>query len=370
MAKPEEVIRELEQRVVAGVEARDNQIRHMGKTVASLPKKQLEGTTYADGAAKVREAERDWKDKERTIQRWLELGEQLSQLRGALDEADASIRGLKDDLAPSYEHIGAATLSTFEGEPSTFAELQDLLTGVLDIDEEIRRKERELQQLESSTGPASFIEKTLKRGKGLVIRGGIRSKGAHLSKELREIGERVCDTFPPEGTGDNPVSRALYPVRAQLSALADLQDRRARIQENISALEDERAEVERREGARNPVRNLEHHIERLNVDIAAYRLELGETYLAEAATAPLEDPGLAEALETIERIDAALAEDRMLVDRHRAAAEVRRLDEEISNVERKIARLEGEIGGLRERTAALGAERAQQAEIRGSEDTL
>jgi hypothetical protein len=187
---------------------------------------------------------------------------------------------------------------------------------------------------------------------------------------LQEVGEIICDQPPGEFEGDNPISRALYPVRGGVANLAKLRERRSKMEQDLESVREQRIAIERREHMRNPVRNMEHQIRRLESEAAAACMEVGELYVAQHGRHGVDDERVATMLQSIRELDEKGAADRKMVRRLRAAEEVERLERERASIDGRIDSLKAEAAALQAKSAELSMERERQVKARGSKNTL
>lgn len=351
-----------------------NQTEHLGRQIAALDV--VEGTGYAEAVDRIHTTESTIQEKERTIETWNELSDELDTIDDAMRQIAAQVSGKRVELEPLYETIGEAAVELYVSNPSRYTSFAELAEQFVSIEDGIRNRERELQSLETGERQESFIGKTIAKGKGMVLRGSLKSKGNQRSRALRDIGERVCavdlegDVVDAEGAADVELARALLPARTILDDLKRLAEENRQLEENRNEVEKRRLEIEKRERMRNPVRNLGHEVERLKTELADQALELGNAY--READSRLDGVGeaVSATIETIERLDAENKRAEAVIRRLEAAIAVERIGEQIESKQENRNRLEAEIASIDSSVSELKSEKTARTKARGSVASL
>ncbi len=343
----------------------------LGARLVELDSADLKQSPYADRIARIGELLEQIAGKERTILEWDELSDELDSINEAISQIDADCTAKVDEIETHYESIGRAALDTYLSDPDAYQNVAEAVEGVVAIDENIRDKEQELRTLETTDRAESFFGKTLARGKGMVLRGSLKSKGLQRGRAFREAGRRICLDGPmPEVEQGSPLSQALHPVRPLLEELGGLRREREQLEQNRIEVEKRRLEIEKRERMRNPAKNLAHGVERLRVEVAELSTELGAAYAEENASDKVEDESIKTVMESIARLNDINGAGQKLIARLRAAADVERLDSEIESRKKNLERLEREIATVHDAVKNLQAEKVGRVKARGNVSSL
>ncbi len=352
----------------------NNVIQHqfeiLGNTLTDLSDEVLSGTPFHESVRQIRAMRDLISDKEKTVSKWNEITGRMGEIDDAIKQTEAAIAGKREELAPRYEEIGEAALSAYLQNPESHGMLKDALSGALTTNENIREKERELESLETPTKAESFFSKTFAKGKGMVIRGSLRSKSAQRSKQLRDVGERISAMDLDEIPDDSPLNSTISSIEPVIDDLDGLRAKLEDQKEDREKAESERLEIEKRERMRNPVRNLQHEIERLRVQVDEQCLEVGKQLADTDMSSLPEDQRIAPVLQTIEEKREGNRQYSDLIDKLNAAIEVDRLSDEIRRKQRSKENLEKQISELDEEIKRLEEEKSERTKERGTLKSL
>jgi chromosome segregation ATPase len=342
-----------------------NQLGDLGRQIVLLKDEQTKDAPFYDIIAEIRLKETELSEKEATISSWNELSEKLDANANDLRLLDAEIADKRLELEPHFETIGEAVLDAYQSSDEELGELSNRAEHIVEIQEEIRNKERELQALESGDRQESFLGKTLAAGKGMVIRGSLKSRGARRRRALREIGERICEMDATDST-ETQFTQVLFPVREAMGELAGLRGRRETLEKAKVELQNGRLEIEKQERMRNPVRNLGHAVDLLRTQIDELAARIGSSYVESGFA--LEN--------SVSAIDSVIAATQMLreeneraqeiIEKLNAAIVVDRLSEQIEGKKAAKSRLESEIASVDAGIDELKSQKTAQAKTRGS----
>jgi chromosome segregation ATPase len=345
-----------------------NQFEHLGRRIVLFDDAILDDTPFLEPVKEIRALEGQISEKERTIESWNELSDELDTINDAVKQIDADLVAKQSEIEPYFEAIGTAIIDAYDTSSSDFGELADAISSIIAARDNLEERQRELDTLESQ-GPDSFLGKTLAKGKGIVLKGTLRSMGAGLARALRELGAKACEAASADATTE-PVRAALDPVETLIGDRARLREERAQLERNRAEVQNGRLEIEKRERMRNPVRNLGHEVDQLKSSIAATALELGRSYFESKQRIDSGDGSVEGALEMIGRLSDEASRAEALIARFRSAIEVDRLGEQIETKKGAKARLEAEIASLEKLIEELKGAKTTQTKARGSVASL
>ena len=347
----------------------DIQLERLGVELAHLEDSATAGSSFESPIRDVTSVESEISAKERTIEQWNELSDELDTIKEAISQIDSDISSKREECEPNYETIGIAAVDAYDNAPEAFDPFQDSIIQLISLEDEIRERERDIQSLQTTDSKESFIGKTLARGRGIVRKGTLKTKNIQRGRALREIGERVCDLSIDPTNSATILAEYLIPVRQFLDDIRKLQAERTQLESNREEVHANRLEIEKNEHMRNPIRNLGHDVERLRARASEFALELGRTYIESD-----------EKIETGSRIDGIVIEVKRLqadtdsIDalgrRVKAALEVERISTEIDAKKVSRARHEAEIEAIDQSVDDLKTKKTSQTRLRGSQNTL
>ena len=303
--------------------------------------------------------------KERTIDHWNELNEELDTIKEAISQIDSETSDRRDDLEPFYEAIGVAAVEAHSDNEA----LSEIVEHVLLLQLDIEDRQREIQTLESNEKSESFIGKTLARGKGMVLKGSLKTKSLLHGRALREAGEKVCE-LPSYESFDATLIDAMGPSREFLDDIKKLAGEKSQLEQNRDEVQQKRLEIEKRERMRNPARNLRHDVDRLNSRMNDVAKELASAYVDSDERAVPADDEIESIVMEIERLGREAESAVKLSERVRAALEADRITAEIDSKRSVRARLETEIAAVDRASDQLKGEKSAQVKARGSSASL
>ena len=307
--------------------------------------------------------------KERTIDHWNELNEELDTIKEAISQIDSETSDRRDDLEPFYEAIGVAAVEAHSDNLHRNEALSEIVEHVLSLQLDIEDRQREIQTLESNEKSESFIGKTLARGKGMVLKGSLKTKSLLHGRALREAGEKVCE-LPSYESFDATLIDAMGPSREFLDDIKKLAGEKSQLEQNRDEVQQKRLEIEKRERMRNPARNLRHDVDRLNSRMNDVAKELASAYVdSDERAVPADDETESIVME-IERLGREAESAVKLSERVRAALEADRITAEIDSKKSVRARLETEIAAVDRASDQLKGEKSAQVKARGSSASL
>ncbi len=141
-----------------------NQLERLGGQIAVLDDDVLRDTEFAADAGRIKELEKSIRQKAHTIESWNELSDGLETIDDAIKQIDFDIAAKVGEIEPYLESIGEAALDAYLSDPEGYNAVAEAVEPLVTIEEGIRTKERELQTLESTDRPDSFLGKTFARG--------------------------------------------------------------------------------------------------------------------------------------------------------------------------------------------------------------
>ncbi|MAG13675.1 MAG: hypothetical protein CMN78_03660 [Spirochaetales bacterium] len=348
-----------------------NQVDILGKAISSLPKNKVQNSPYYELIKQMRELESQVDEKRNIIARWIEIEAELKDMRKKTREIDSRVENLADELEVYYESIGSAAFEMYSENPSVFSAMDELLAALQGIESNRMERERRLQQLESGTRPDSLLGKTLNKGRGLVLRGSLRTAEIHRNRQLRAVGERICgiDELPdfPEST---PLGKALFPLKDLLDDLNTVRGKAALMQKQKTDMEDERVVIERKERMRNPLRNMEHEIDRIAAEITSIQSRVGEAHLEGKTRSTYSEESIAGVLADIKKHEAEERRLKKLMSRVGAALEIEALQAKKEGIGRELSSLRKQMEGLSSDQAKVQEKIEKQTKVRGSLSTL
>ena len=355
---------------LARIEARQTEhFTVLGEEIASSKKAGNWKEPFADRFSAVNEIKASLKTKNRTIARWGEIEKRRNEIRFELQELAGDDDRLRVELEESFEAIGAAAFELYQNEPSSFNDTAELLKDMHDLEAGIKEKERELRQLETDGRPDSLFKKTLRKGKGMVIRGSLKTRELQRGKRLKLVGEHVCERIPlAELPNDSALAKQLAYIQSPVSEWREIRGRIDVLKQESSDIESERIAIEKEARMRNPARNMAHDVRRLETELAEVYTLLGREFYTSVKHGGFGDRA-AETISSIKQADDDLEEHLKLLSRVEAAQaigelESRResLEDEQQKIQTRIEEVETAIGQkLKERgnpaTLKLPAER-------------
>jgi chromosome segregation ATPase len=370
MSSHEKAIEELKGRIAENDEAIESQFRLLGETVVSLDTKTLVATPFIDHVSRIKNLQDEIADKGRTIKKWQDIERQLEVVKKNQKSVESDIASLKKEIEPSYEEIGSAALAESNESHLKFSEVEIALADLSTLEENIREKEREIQQLETGGKLNTFIGKTLAKGKGLVLKGSLVSQSVQKNRLLRGAGEKISEMEVPELPVNSSLSIAMGAIRPLLEELRKAKVKLTALEKKRTGLAEQKIEIEKNAHMRNPVPNLRHETERLEVQAGELREALGNLYLNTKSPGSAKDGATEESSAIINKLKKENEKNIKLIARYKAAVEVERLEKEIKQKRNRAANLEKELQKNAGEIDVLKEKREKQVQARGNLKTI
>ena len=370
MPSHEKSIEELKGRIAENDEAVESQLKLLGETVASLDTKALSSTAFVEHVSRIKSLQDEIADKRRTIKKWKDIERQLEALKKNQKSVETDIATLKKEIEPSYEEIGSAALAESNESHLKFSEVEIALADLATLDENIREKEREIQQLETGGKLNTFIGKTLAKGKGLVLKGSLVSQSVQKNRLLRGAGEKISEMEVPELPVNSSLSIAMGAIRPLLEDLRKAKVKLAVLEKKRTGLAEQKIEIEKIAHMRNPVPNLQHETERLETQVGELHEALGNLYVNTKNPGSAKDGKTGESANIINKLKKENERNIKLIARYKAAVEVERLDKDIKHKRKRAANLEKELQKNSEEIDVLKEKREKHVQARGNLKTI
>ena len=371
MSSFETLQNEIQQALAQNAKALSAQETKIGSIIAGLPKGKIQNAPFFEHAARIHEIQDQIDDKKTTIARWSGIEQELKEIRTQAKELEAKAATLADELEVYYESIGSAAFDMYRDNPSTFKSMEDLLTELQGMETSRRERERKLQKLESGAKPDSLLAKTVNKGRGLMLRGSLRTAQAQRNRQLRAIGEHICEkdalpTFPPS----SPLGKTLFPLKELLKDRRDIRREASAIKNKKTEMEEERVVIERRERMRNPIRNMEHEINRMELEVGELHGALGKEFLKSRSKSDYSDDKISAAMAEAKKLVAEERRLKKLQSRAHVALEIEALEAEKAKIAHEVSELQNQIKRLTEDEAAIQDTIEKKVKARGSVSTL
>lgn len=326
---------------------------------------------FAEDLSQIRERRDMLKEKGRTVESWKKAEDRGNTIRTEIQELEAAYTSARGELEMHFEDIGAAAYDLYQQTPTAFDETADLLNDMQELESGIREKELELRRLQTETKPSSFFAKTLNKGRGMVIRGSLKTREFQRGKRLKQVGEHICESLDlpdlPEGSS---LAKQLAPLTGATTSLRDVCRELAAKKAEAEAIDNERIAIEREERMRNPVKNLEHDMRRIGSELAEIYVSLGRKFYESDARSERVTERISRTVSAIGRLDDEKERHEKLLFRVDAGLVV-------TELEKKKEKLDAEQQSLKERIDTLSAAQADmqalidaKAKERGSVATL
>ena len=307
----------------------------------------------------------------RIDERQTELRNEMRTVQKELEQAESG-RG----LAGAYEAVGAAAFRLFREHPLVDATYSTAFSGVARYQDQMRRIETRLQQLQAEpAGHSGSVLDRLSRGSRQVI---LRNKRAvrknQLPGLLQKLGRDLAVTDFFDSMDDSELTAAAEPLRETERQKGELRTRINDLSDESKKLVDEFNALSGGARLQKAQKNREDEIAQAQEDLNNVLLQLGE--VAEKVRpnelakdiAALDDErsrarhfsALLDRLETGKKVHE--------LERTIAADENRRnqIDEKITSLQEEKYNLEQEIDRKEQEKAGLIAQRGDEAELFGA----
>lgn len=307
----------------------------------------------------------------RIDERQTELRNEMRTVQKELEQAESG-RG----LAGAYEAVGAAAFRLFREHPLVDATYSTAFSGVARYQDQMRRIETRLQQLQAEpAGHSGSVLDRLSRGSRQVI---LRNKRAvrknQLPGLLQKLGRDLAVTDFFDSMDDSELTAAAEPLRETERQKGELRTRINDLSDESKKLVDEFNALSGGARLQKAQKNREDEISQAQEDLNNVLLQLGE--VAEKVRpnelakdiAALDDErsrarhfsALLDRLETGKKVHE--------LERTIAADENRRnqIDEKITSLQEEKYNLEQEIDRKEQEKAGLIAQRGDEAELFGA----
>ena len=352
-------------------ESRVGQYAVLGEDLSTTKNSGEWKAAFSEDLTLVRTRRDMLKEKSRTVESWKEAEDRGTTIRKEIQELETAYTKVRGELEMHFEDIGAAAYDLYQQTPSAFDETADLLNDMQDLETGVREKELELQRLQTGSKPSSFITKTLNKGRGIVIRGSLKTREFQRGKRLKQVGEHICESLDlpdlPEGSS---LAKQLAPLTGATASLRQVRKELSAKKAEAESIDNARIAIEREERMRNPVKNLEHDMRRIGSELAEIYTNLGRRFYDSDARSERVTERISRTVSAIGRLDDEKNRHEKLMLRVDAGLAVVEL-------EKKKEKLDAERESLRERIETLSAAQADvqtlidtKAKERGSVTTL
>ncbi|MBT3272339.1 MAG: hypothetical protein HN368_04225 [Spirochaetales bacterium] len=352
-------------------ETRENQLTSLGDILTSVKKLSILDPAFVEAITNAKNLRKTLREKESTVTRWYAIEKELSEAKSAFKELDESRGGLRTELEGYFEDIGTAAFKLFRKSPSIFANSAGILDDMQEFEMRRKEKEKELHQLESGPDSNSFLGKTFRKGKGMVLRGSLKSRELQRGKRMRIIGQHLCelDTMPdiPEGSD---LAVLLGPLSASINSYRKEHGELERITERRSALEQERVAIEKGARMRNPVRNLEHQASQIQHNLQSQYNVIGHLFEEFSTDEDRTSGKVAKILSQIDNNEKEIKKLEKLLGRVEAAVEVDELEKKKLVIGAEQEKLRRRIGELDSEQDKLATEIVKTTKLRGNVASL
>ncbi|MBN1686059.1 MAG: hypothetical protein JW852_05365, partial [Spirochaetales bacterium] len=327
--------------------------------------------TLGEKLSSIRQIRAEIREKNKTLDRLRELERGLKESGDEQRSVSSQLEQLRTVMEEHYEGIGAAAFELYRQSPALFRDITELFDDMEQLESGIAEKERELQRLESSAGPGSFIGKTLKRGKGIVLRGNLKTREMQRNRRLKRLGEQLCESADFQGMqSDTVLSRRIAPVSETIESLKFARKRMSELELESERLADERLEMERSAGIRNPLKNLEHAVRRLENELQEYLGVIGMDFYSTCKNDETVSARVSRTVAAIKRNEDETKHYKQLLERVEAGLEIKQLQKRKDNLDNELAAMKARIKELEESRAVLDRDIAEKEKLFGDLESL
>ena len=352
-------------------QARENQITTLGDVLTSAKKNSISEPTFVESRSKARDIRKVLRDKRASVTRWQEIEKELQENRVATKEFEDKRVSLRSELELHWEDIGEAAFEMYRKSPGVFENSSEVLSDLQNLDSRIQEKEQEIRQLESDNAPGTLIGKTLRKGRGMVLKGSLRSREMQRGRQLRLIGEHLCclDAAPavPE---NSPLSQLMAPLRGSIDTLRGSERALKELGERKTAIEKERVAIEKGARMRNPVRNLEHQISQGESELQSLYNRIGHLFDEFGTDTDRTDGRVGKIFATIDSMDGKIKKLEQLLRRTNAALELEQLEKQAATLDSERRSLQKQMDKLDTDRERIDQEIGKKSKIRGNPATL
>ncbi len=350
---------------------RQSHLITLGEELSAVKNPGAWSEAYAKQLSAIKDLRAALLDKKQTFDRWQALERKLETIKEERKSLDLERERLRQELDGHFEDIGVAAVELYKQSALSFNETSELLTDVQQLDVGIREKEKELRQLESAPAPASFFGRTVNKGRGFVLRGSLKSRELQRVKRLKLVGERMCEYADPSAfPEDSSLSRRMASIDGSVDDFRRVCGRIKEIELDRIQVNEERSEIERNARMRNPVKNLEYEMKRLEFELSGQLRELGNQFCTSDAGKTTVNDKVSKTVAVIERSERERTRYEKLLVRVEAGLAIETLEKQKKKLGGEIAALNLKIKELEERIAEIDKEISGNAALRGNPDTL
>ncbi len=352
-------------------ESRESQFAILGEDLSTTKNAGEWKTTFSGDLDDIKTRRDTLKEKSRIVEQWKNAENRRVVVQAEIQDLEAAYANARNELEIHFEDIGAAAFDLYQQTPSSFDETADLLNDMQDLESVIREKEQELQRLETEAKPSSFLSRTLNRGRGMVIRGSLKTREIQRGRRLKLVGEHICESIGlpdlPEGSS---LAKQLAPLQGATERLRDVRQRLADAKEEAESIDNERIAIERGERMRNPVKNLEHDIHRIRAELSEIYTNLGHRYYESTAREERVSERISRTVVAIARFDAETDRYEKLLVRVDAGLAMVELEKKKQKLDTERLSLSEKIEALELAQADIQVQIDAKARVRGNQGTL
>jgi chromosome segregation ATPase len=305
---------------------------------------------------KAREAEakqKEFDEASAEAARLEHLQNRRQELQEQISDAQAEVDRLSEEIKPLCQEVGKAAFRTYRENPFVDPAIEEVFSGLLEHQEEIKELERQINEQESELAERSAVAKLMSRGRLAFLKGKKSARENALPRLYREAGEAICSTTFISRVEDPELSNVAKPFFQKQAEIEELE-------RHIQSLEDEKrsvaSELSEATGGVGAERRLRRAKDTAEGELRALDQAIGE----KAADALDGEPDLPEevrgALAALHTAEKEQKQERDRLRRLKAAVELEETSQSISRLRQRISQEEAEIAERQKRLAELKQE--------------
>ena len=379
MQKIGDLIQKLHKVIEKNNQAMEKQARVIGEHLAAKESSAISGTPLNSAFLKTEELTNQAEQTVEAIQKITELSTELIEIDKETGEIDVQLHEKEREIETHHEAVGEAVWNAVKNSPDVMNQIDDSVQKLRTITAEIHALENQIEESETAGKNKELLTRVVETGKRFYFDGLMRTKKALLSREIRQLGRRTCESDEQIIIEDEIYNQTIAPVLSSINAIQALRESRQQLLRRKQESQEQRNSLGVVGSVQRSVAAMERNLQDAREKIGTIHLELGSLLLQldEADMENISDSEIAAGRQSVSDLQKKNLECEEQIKKLETAAAIQEFKEKMDAVNQRIDRLnldikqrKEQVVSLRKELSGMEKDEKQLADSLGSEDAL